>query len=60
MYEHREVKKDTMSQKVVLACEHCKSRNYTTNKTEQIRTTRIHIKKYCRTCGKHTKHVETK
>ncbi|MBU9710825.1 50S ribosomal protein L33 [Evansella tamaricis] len=49
-----------MSQKVVLACEHCKSRNYTTNKTEQIRTTRIHIKKYCRTCGKHTKHVETK
>ncbi|MBU9720241.1 MULTISPECIES: 50S ribosomal protein L33 [Bacillaceae] len=49
-----------MSQKVVLACHYCKSRNYTTNKTEQNRTTRLEIKKYCNTCGKHTAHVETK
>ncbi|UTR12494.1 MULTISPECIES: 50S ribosomal protein L33 [Evansella] len=49
-----------MAQKIVLACEQCKSRNYTTNKTEQNRTNRLHINKYCKTCGKHTTHKETK
>ncbi|SDZ62409.1 large subunit ribosomal protein L33 [Evansella caseinilytica] len=49
-----------MSQKVILACEECKSRNYTTNKTAQDRMNRLHIKKFCSTCGKHTVHVETK
>ncbi|MDG5788133.1 50S ribosomal protein L33 [Evansella sp. AB-P1] len=49
-----------MSQKVTIACDQCKSRNYSTNKTEQNRTTRIAIKKYCKACGKHTMHLETK
>ncbi|MDQ0255989.1 large subunit ribosomal protein L33 [Evansella vedderi] len=49
-----------MPQKVVLACDVCKSRNYTTSKTEQNRTIRLQINKYCKTCGKHTTHVETK
>ncbi|ADU28391.1 50S ribosomal protein L33 [Evansella cellulosilytica] len=49
-----------MSQKIVLACDICKSRNYTTNKTEQERTNRLQINKYCKTCGIHTMHVETK
>lgn len=49
-----------MSRKVVLACEQCKSRNYTTNKTEETRTKRLRINKFCKTCIKHTTHEETK
>ncbi|MFA9556458.1 50S ribosomal protein L33 [Evansella sp. AB-rgal1] len=49
-----------MSQKAVLSCDVCKSRNYSTTKTEQNRTTRLQMNKFCKTCGKHTAHVETK
>ncbi|WP_096438136.1 50S ribosomal protein L33 [Alteribacter populi] len=49
-----------MSTKIVLACSECKSRNYSTTKTESGRSERLQKKKYCKTCGKHTTHVETK
>ncbi|MCR6098360.1 50S ribosomal protein L33 [Salipaludibacillus agaradhaerens] len=49
-----------MSQKVILACQHCQSRNYATSKTDQDRAERLQIKKYCKICGKHTPHFETK
>ncbi|WP_280772109.1 50S ribosomal protein L33 [Salipaludibacillus daqingensis] len=49
-----------MSQKVMLACQQCHSRNYPTTKTAQNQAERLQINKYCRTCGKHTAHLETK
>lgn len=49
-----------MPKKVVLACKQCKSRNYTTNKTEKIKTERLEINKYCKVCGEHTTHLESK
>lgn len=48
-----------MRKKVVLACSICKSRNYTTEKKKE-ETSRIEVKKFCKTCNAHTKHHETK
>ncbi|MBD3368947.1 50S ribosomal protein L33 [Candidatus Fermentibacteria bacterium] len=45
---------------VTLACQECKRRNYTTTKNRRTHSGRIEQKKYCRFCGKHTLHKETK
>lgn len=45
--------------KVALACSVCGSRNYTINENPQ-RTKRLEIRKYCKYCGKHTLHKETR
>ena len=45
---------------VVLACEDCKERNYTTTKNKKNIKERLELNKYCPTCKKHTKHKETK
>ncbi|MFV0380706.1 MAG: 50S ribosomal protein L33 [Breznakia sp.] len=49
-----------MSEKVILTCSECLSRNYTTQKNKQTQTQRMEIRKYCKKCGKHTIHKETK
>jgi large subunit ribosomal protein L33 len=49
-----------MRTKVILVCEECLSRNYTTSKNPQKNTERIELKKYCKTCNKYTIHKETK
>ncbi|UCZ53354.1 50S ribosomal protein L33 [Bacillus shivajii] len=49
-----------MSKKVVLACTKCHSRNYTTMKTDNQQNDRLQVRKYCKTCGTHTTHMETK
>ncbi|WP_096186200.1 50S ribosomal protein L33 [Evansella halocellulosilytica] len=49
-----------MSKKIVLACSHCHSRNYSTNKTMQQQGERLQVKKYCKACGTHTIHMESK
>ncbi|QKS69684.1 50S ribosomal protein L33 [Paenalkalicoccus suaedae] len=49
-----------MSMKVTLACQRCQTRNYTTTKTLANNNERLEIKKYCKTCGAHTVHAETK
>ncbi|WP_184665402.1 50S ribosomal protein L33 [Texcoconibacillus texcoconensis] len=49
-----------MRKKVALACRECKSRNYSTNKTEQKSNERLQLKKFCSQCGSHTVHEETK
>ena len=36
------------------------SRNYTTHKNKKTHTQRIELQKYCKKCGKHTLHKETK
>ncbi|MBP2242856.1 large subunit ribosomal protein L33 [Cytobacillus eiseniae] len=47
-----------MRKKVVLACTHCSSRNYSTMNNKE--TDRLELKKFCQTCNLHTIHRETK
>lgn len=49
-----------MRTKVILICEECLSRNYTTTKNPQKNTERIEMKKYCKNCNKYTTHKETR
>ncbi len=46
--------------KITLACTECKHRNYTTVKNKRNNPDRIELKKYCRWCGNHTSHRETR
>ena len=45
---------------VTLACTECKRRNYTTKKNKQNNPGRLEFNKYCKWCGKHTVHRETR
>jgi large subunit ribosomal protein L33 len=45
---------------VTLACEECKRRNYQTEKSKRNDPDRIEFRKYCRWCGRHTPHKETR
>jgi len=45
---------------VILACGDCKRRNYTTTKNKQNNPDRMTFKKFCKWCGKHTLHKETR
>ena len=45
---------------VTMACGVCKRRNYTTRKNKVNDRDRIELKKYCRWCGHHTEHRETR
>ncbi len=45
---------------VVLACEECKNRNYTTTKNKKHNPDRMELMKYCPFDKKHTLHKETK
>lgn len=49
-----------MREKVILICEVCFSRNYTTTKNKAIKSERLEVKKFCKACNKHTLHKETK
>lgn len=49
-----------MSDKVILTCSECLSRNYTTTRNRKNRSERLELVKYCKKCGKHTLHKETK
>ena len=46
--------------KITLECTECKHRNYTTRKNKRNDPDRIELKKYCRWCGRHTAHRETR
>jgi len=52
--------KGRVDKMVVLACEDCKERNYTTVKNKKTTKERMELKKYCPSCQKHTAHKETK
>lgn len=45
---------------VTLECTECKRRNYTTTKNKHNNPERIEMKKYCKWCGHHTLHRETR
>ncbi len=49
-----------MRVKVIMACQECKQRNYTTMKNKKNNSERIELNKYCPFCKKHTPHKETK
>jgi large subunit ribosomal protein L33 len=49
-----------MRELVILACNECKNRNYTTTKNKRKHPDRLEHKKYCRFCRKHTVHKETR
>ncbi|MEI6154211.1 MAG: 50S ribosomal protein L33 [Deltaproteobacteria bacterium] len=49
-----------MRQLITLACTECKNRNYTTTKNKQKTPDRLEIKKFCKSCKRHTAHRETK
>jgi large subunit ribosomal protein L33 len=45
---------------VTLACEECKRRNYQTEMSKRNDPDRIELRKYCRWCGQHRPHKETR
>ena len=49
-----------MRDAITLACGDCKQRNYNTTKNKKRTPGKLEFKKYCRFCGKHTVHKETK
>jgi large subunit ribosomal protein L33 len=51
---------NTVRQKITLACPECKRRNYETQKNKRNDPDRVEFSKYCRWCGKHTAHKETR
>uniref|UniRef100_A0A7C4GFP3 Large ribosomal subunit protein bL33 n=1 Tax=candidate division WOR-3 bacterium TaxID=2052148 RepID=A0A7C4GFP3_UNCW3 len=44
---------------ITLACTQCKSRNYHSNKHKK-KTERLELRRFCRSCRKHTAHKEVK
>ena len=46
--------------KLVLQCSECKRQNYVTSKNRQNVTDKLKLSKYCRACGKHTEHQESR
>ncbi|WP_181351070.1 50S ribosomal protein L33 [Thalassobacillus sp. CUG 92003] len=46
--------------KVILACTVCSNRNYRSDKNTTNQSERLEIRKFCRECGAHTLHRETK
>ncbi len=49
-----------MRELVILACEKCKRRNYTTKKNKRLHPDRVEYRKFCHWCGTHTMHKETR
>jgi large subunit ribosomal protein L33 len=47
-------------EKIILACNDCKNRNYFTDKNKRLHPERVEWKKYCPRCNKQTLHKETK
>ncbi|MCK9309378.1 MAG: 50S ribosomal protein L33 [Candidatus Cloacimonetes bacterium] len=43
---------------IILACEDCKNRNYTTTRNKRKHPNRMELKKFCPTCRKHTVHKQ--
>ncbi len=46
--------------KIILQCNKCKANNYVTSKNRQNVSDKLALKKFCPTCGGHTKHQETR
>ncbi|RLC50631.1 MAG: 50S ribosomal protein L33 [Candidatus Cloacimonadota bacterium] len=49
-----------MREIIILACEECKNRNYSTQKNKRLHPERVAYKKFCPKCRKHTDHKQTR
>ena len=49
-----------MREIITLNCGECKRRNYSTLKNKKKSTDKLEMKKFCRSCRKHTSHREGK
>ena len=47
-------------EKITLACNDCKRRNYDSVKSKRNTPDRVELRKYCRWCARHTTHRETR
>jgi large subunit ribosomal protein L33 len=56
----KNVAKTGVREKITLACTECKRRNYESKKSKRNTPDRVELKKYCRWCGRHTVHRETR
>ena len=45
---------------ITLSCTECKQRNYTTTKNKKTTTGKLELSKFCRFCGGHKPHRESK
>ncbi len=45
---------------ILLRCNQCKRKNYSTTKNKRNTPQKLEFKKYCRFCQTHTLHKETK
>ncbi|MBM4403370.1 MAG: 50S ribosomal protein L33 [Candidatus Cloacimonetes bacterium] len=45
---------------IILACEECKNRNYTTTRNKRKHPNRMELKKFCPSCRRHTLHKQTR
>lgn len=50
----------TKKNKIILTCKVCLSRNYSTVKNKVNSTERLELNKFCKKCGTHTLHQETR
>ncbi|HHI02450.1 MAG TPA: 50S ribosomal protein L33 [candidate division Zixibacteria bacterium] len=46
--------------KIILACNECKRRNYNMTKNKRLHPERVEYRKYCPFCNKHVMHKETR
>ena len=53
-------KKGEARERITLKCTVCGEQNYRTEKNKRNNPDRIEVKKFCKFCGKHTMHKETK
>ncbi|MFH1460283.1 MAG: 50S ribosomal protein L33 [Candidatus Omnitrophota bacterium] len=49
-----------MRELITIACKECKNRNYHSTKNKKKNSDKLELKKFCRSCRKHTLHRETK
>lgn len=49
-----------MRKKIIMVCDECLSRNYSTFKNKDTNTERLEYKKHCPRCNRHTVHKETR
>ncbi|MGP4062969.1 50S ribosomal protein L33 [Halobacillus litoralis] len=49
-----------MRKKIILSCTECLSRNYSSYKNQSNQSERFEVRKFCKKCGSHTLHRETK
>jgi len=46
--------------KVILRCTECREQNYYTEKNRQNVSDKLKLRKFCKRCGRHTEHEETR